>query len=549
MSFGYFLHGFFLLSLPGYSTGVMGLHPGMWAQPQQYPMVAMPLPPRRAATPPHLQAEDDTPEPPAKRQRVGASFDWAPDFDTSLFEQEKHETKARVVAPPLLTPAPTPSPEQEQPEDLSGAQENDPLAASPPPASYSEAPPEPEVAQSTPYLPKLEPISPPEPSEHRPDSPEGGGEPPTPVLQYTVSPLTPDSGAPPHALQTLHPPHLQQPQHQPDAQLHLQAHPHAEALQQPQQLQNPLAQRHQQQHESHPPSRLMPESVHLEQLGTVTISSAYPVMSHHPASHAEALQVISNESQHPSHHHAALHHSTHHHHESSFSGDHQRLQTIQEQQVIPITYMAAPQDGGQGSAIGEGGHPSFRPSYAGEGLPAPPRRRVVRTMSNYKYTREKNAECYICHKKYESKYKLKLHMYSHTGERPFVCEVCGIGFTRGPNLNAHRRVHSGAKPFPCTRCGRGFRHPSDRIVHMVTEVCTRVSRHVQATASGGWMCGACGEENFESEEQAERHARQHETGRAMACPVCLQNFKGCKAHRLVRHVREHHPEYITSLGL
>lgn len=293
----------------------------------------------------------------------------------------------------------------------------------------------------------------------------------------------------------------------------------------------------------------MPESVHLEQLGTVTISSPYPVMSHHPASHAEALQVIPGESQHPSRPHAALHHSSPHHHESPFSGDHQRLQTIHEQQVIPITYVPATPDGGQGVAGGEGGHPSFRPSYAGEGLPAPSRRRVVRTMSNYKYTREKNAECYICHKKYESKYKLKLHMYSHTGERPFVCEVCGIGFTRGPNLNAHRRVHSGAKPFPCTRCGRGFRHPSDRIVHMVTEVCTRVSRHVQATASGGWMCGACGEENFESEEQAERHARQHETGRAMACPVCLQNFKGCKAHRLVRHVREHHPEYITSLGL
>lgn len=531
---------------------MMGLHPGMWAQPQQYPVVAMPLPPRRAATPPQLHAEDDTPEPPAKRQRVGNSFDWAPDFDTSLFEQEKQETKARVVAPPMLTPAPTPSPEQhqqqqqQQPEDLSVAEETDPLAMSPPSSSHSEASPRSEAeTQGAPYLPKLEPISPPEPSEHRPDSPEGGGEPPTPVLQPNeVRPLTPDRSASSHTLQPLHPPHLQPPPHQPDAQLHLQSYPHAEAPHQPHQLHL-----HQQEHESQPPSRMLPESVHLEQLGTVTISSAYPVMSHHPAPHAEPLQVISSESHHASLHHAASHHSSHHHQGSVFPGNQPRLQTIQEQQIIPITYMPVTPDGGQSIAVGEGGQPSFRPSYAGEGLPDPPRRRMVRTMSNFKYTREKNAECYICHKKYESKYKLKLHMYSHTGERPFVCEVCGIGFTRGPNLNAHRRVHSGAKPFPCTRCGRGFRHPSDRIVHMVTEVCTRVSRHVQATASGGWMCGACGEENFESEEQAERHARQHETGRAMACPVCLQNFKGCKAHRLVRHVREHHPEYIASLGL
>ncbi|ROT76647.1 hypothetical protein C7M84_004761 [Penaeus vannamei] len=467
-------------------------------------MVAMPLPPRRAATPPQLQAEDDTPEPPAKRQRVGASFDWAPDFDTSLFEQEKHEPKARVVAPPLLTPAPTPSPEQEQPEDLSGAQEDDPLAVSPPPASYLEAAPELEAKdQSTPYLPKLEPISPPEPSEHRPDSPEGGGEPPTPVLQYTRRCSSPSNSR----------------------------------------ILSPA---------SSAPARvacrrgIMPESVHLEQLGTVTISSPYPVMSHHPASHAEALQVIPGESQHPSRPHAALHHSSPHHHESPFSGDHQRLQTIHEQQVIPITYVPATPDGGQGVAGGEGGHPSFRPSYAGEGLPGPSRRRVVRTMSNYKYTREKNAECYICHKKYESKYKLKLHMYSHTGERPFVCEVCGIGFTRGPNQRPPPRALRGqAVPVHALRPGLPpsvgpNRAHGDGGVH--ARVPPRAGHgvgrvDVRRVRGGELRVGGAGGEARPPARDGARHGR------------CVQNFKGCKAHRLVRHVREHHPEYITSLGL
>ena len=162
--------------------------------------------------------------------------------------------------------------------------------------------------------------------------------------------------------------------------------------------------------------------------------------------------------------------------------------------------------------------------------------------------RIKNNYCHLCEKTYESSYKLKLHMHAHTGERPFVCEVCGKGFARGPNLNAHRRVHTGEKPFSCNRCSRGFSHPTDRIVHMVTEVCVRAGRYIRRTAQG-WECSACDSGVFESREQAERHARQHETGRGLACPVCQTNYQGQKAHVLVKHVRECHPEYMQSIGL
>lgn len=156
--------------------------------------------------------------------------------------------------------------------------------------------------------------------------------------------------------------------------------------------------------------------------------------------------------------------------------------------------------------------------------------------------------CHLCDKTYESKYKLKLHMYAHTGERPFVCEVCGKGFSRGPNLNAHMRVHTGAKPFSCTRCTRGFSHPSDRIIHMVTEVCLRADR-ILRKVSEGWECTACDSGVMENKDHAERHARQHEAGRGLFCPVCRTSYQGQKAHVLVKHVRENHPEYLIACGV
>ena len=158
-----------------------------------------------------------------------------------------------------------------------------------------------------------------------------------------------------------------------------------------------------------------------------------------------------------------------------------------------------------------------------------------------------NNYCHLCNKTYESKYKLKLHMHAHTGERPYVCNICGKGFSRGPNLNAHMRVHTGAKPFSCTRCLRGFSHPSDRIIHMVTEVCLRADR-ILRKVTDGFECTVCDSGVMEDKEHAERHARQHEAGKGLFCPVCRISFQGQKAHVLVKHVRENHPEYLVAFG-
>lgn len=183
--------------------------------------------------------------------------------------------------------------------------------------------------------------------------------------------------------------------------------------------------------------------------------------------------------------------------------------------------------------------PSFKSIstvFAGTGVP-----------TRRKGRQGKSSDCKVCNKTFESSYKLKLHMYSHTGEKPFVCNICSKAFTRGTNLNQHLRVHKEAA-FPCKNCDRSFRNPSDRLVHVLTKACTRGYRHLQQTPHG-WVCLSCDDKGFPTKEQAERHARSHEQGKGMLCPVCNQNFQGEKPNVLVRHVKKQHREYIPSLNL
>ena len=173
--------------------------------------------------------------------------------------------------------------------------------------------------------------------------------------------------------------------------------------------------------------------------------------------------------------------------------------------------------------------------------------------------KSKPYHCNLCNKSYETSYKLKLHMYVHPGERPFVCECCDRGFSTEPNLNAHRRashrrvhnaqsrVHTNQKQFACKLCERGFSRSTDLIIHMVTHVCTRGDRHIRKTGPSRWACVSCETGSFESLDQAQRHSRQHETGKGLTCPVCNMNYHGTKAHVLVKHIKKCHPVYMESL--
>jgi len=157
---------------------------------------------------------------------------------------------------------------------------------------------------------------------------------------------------------------------------------------------------------------------------------------------------------------------------------------------------------------------------------------------------KKREECSICHKRFENKYKLKIHMNCHTGNRPYICETCGASFLRSTNLVAHRRTHK-PKEYQCPLCGKLFAHNSDRVVHIVCQVCITLKNMLEPTTNG-WYCKECGE-NLSKKSELERHVKKHKKSRT--CPICFLDFSHVREHQLVSHVRTYHPTWLENYGI
>lgn len=138
------------------------------------------------------------------------------------------------------------------------------------------------------------------------------------------------------------------------------------------------------------------------------------------------------------------------------------------------------------------------------------------------------------------------------------CSMCSKTFhTRSGMIKHLRKIHQNATTSPsrpnpdrpkaqkgisCPLCERGFTSKQDLHVHQVTQACTRADRLLRRI-TGGWSCTIC-DKIFNSRNHAERHTRTHEHGRGMLCPVCSEDFTGCKGNVLVKHVKEQHPTFL-----
>ena len=105
-------------------------------------------------------------------------------------------------------------------------------------------------------------------------------------------------------------------------------------------------------------------------------------------------------------------------------------------------------------------------------------------------------------------------------------------------------IYSGG--FPCPICDKTYQNTDDRLVHFLTQACTRGYSHLLQINSI-WYCLTCDDEEFFNKEEAESHARGHMLGKGMLCPVCSQDFQDEKANDLFRHVKKQHREYIHNL--
>ena len=185
---------------------------------------------------------------------------------------------------------------------------------------------------------------------------------------------------------------------------------------------------------------------------------------------------------------------------------------------------------------------------APEASPEPRRDRRHSTHSNVVVMGTKiRYSCHLCTKTFPTNRGLKLHLHSHrTKLNTTSTSRVHPKSPQWKQINIEPFDRHVKKSFTCPLCDRGLGINQDRLVHLVSQACTRADRFLRRV-TGGWECTTC-DKVFDSRDQAERHTRTHESGRMIACPVCQEDFTGCKGNVIVKHVKERHPTYFDDIG-
>lgn len=101
------------------------------------------------------------------------------------------------------------------------------------------------------------------------------------------------------------------------------------------------------------------------------------------------------------------------------------------------------------------------------------------------HLKEKNFQCHVCENRYDSSYRLKIHLNRHQGIRQFVCKFCNNRFMTTSALERHKKTMHSDTPrvHVCSICSKGFKVAENLRAHLTTH-----------TGFRGHICVHCGAE-------------------------------------------------------